>query len=165
MKAGIAIGSDLGDRLVHLRQARDFLRSISEGGYLLAASVYETAPVGCAPGTPAFLNTVVEIETAWSAQTLLDRLLKFEASHGRPKVHGRNQPRTVDLDLLYFGDLVSREPRLTVPHPRLHERRFVLQPLAEIRPDLRLPGLGKTALELRAALGDSQPIRLFAKDW
>jgi 2-amino-4-hydroxy-6-hydroxymethyldihydropteridine diphosphokinase len=165
MRAGIAIGSDLGDRLEHLKQARDFLRTLSDGGWLLAAPVYETPPVDCPPGTPAFLNTVVEIESSLPPDELLRRLLQFEETHGRPNVHGRNTPRTVDLDVLYFGDLVMKERIITLPHPRLHERRFVLQPLADIRPELLVPGLGKTALQLLASLGDAQPVRLFAKDW
>jgi 2-amino-4-hydroxy-6-hydroxymethyldihydropteridine diphosphokinase len=165
MKAGIAIGSDLGDRLEHLKQARDFLRSISDGGWLLAAPVYETPPVDCPPSTPAFLNTVVEIESSLSPDELLHRLLQFEESHGRPHVHDRNAPRTVDLDVLYCGDRVMKEGIVTLPHPRLHERRFVLQPLADIRPELVVPGLGRTVRQLLASLGDAQPVRLFAKDW
>lgn len=165
MKAGIAIGSDLGDRLEHLKQARDFLCSISDGGWLLAAPVYETPPVDCPPGTPAFLNTVVEIESSLPPDELMRRLLQFEESHGRPNAHGRNTPRTVDLDVLYFGDLVKKEGIVMLPHPRLHERRFVLQPLADIRPELVVPGLGRTVRQLLASLGDAQPVRLFAKDW
>jgi len=165
MKAGIAIGSDLGDRLEHLRRARDFLRSISDGGWLLAAPVYETEPLDCPPGTPAFLNTVVEIQSSWPPPALLDRLLQFEAARGRPNVHGRNAPRTLDLDLLYCGDVVLNEPALTLPHPRLAERRFVLQPLADIRPELVVPGLGRTVRQLLASLGDAQPVKLFAKGW
>ncbi|MCX7826769.1 MAG: 2-amino-4-hydroxy-6-hydroxymethyldihydropteridine diphosphokinase, partial [Verrucomicrobiae bacterium] len=90
MRAGVSIGSNLGDRLQHLKQARDFLRSISDGGWLLAAPVYETEPVDCAPDTPAFLNTVIEIEWSLPPQELLEQLLQFEAAHGRPNVHGRN---------------------------------------------------------------------------
>lgn len=165
MKAGIGIGSDLGDRLEHLKQARDFLRSVSDDGWLLAAPVYETPPVDCAPGTPAFLNTVVEIESSLLPDELMRRLLQFEESHGRPNVHGRNAPRTVDLDVLYFGDVVMKEGVVTLPHPRMHERRFVLQPLADIRPDLVVPGLGRTVRQLLALLGDAQPVRLFAKNW
>jgi len=165
MKAGVGIGSNLGDRLEHLRQARDFLRSISEGGWLLAAPVYETKPVDCAPGTPAFLNTVVEIESSLPPQALLEQLLRFEASHGRPNVHEKNAPRTVDLDLLYCGDATLNEPKLTLPHPRLHRRRFVLQPLADIRPEMVLPGLNRTPAQLLDSLGGAQRIQLFAKDW
>jgi len=165
MKAGVAIGSNLGDRLDHLRQARGFLRSISDGGCLLAAPVYETEPVDCPPGTPAFFNTVVEIESSLPPQKLLEQLLQFEASHGRPNVHGKNAPRTVDLDLLYCGEAMLNEAALTLPHPRLRQRRFVLQPLADIRPELVLPGFDRPVRELLASLGDAQPVRLAAKDW
>lgn len=165
MKAGIALGSNLGDRLAHLKQARDFLRGISIGRHLLAAPVYETAPMDCAPGTPAFLNSVVEIESDLPPHRLLETLQGFEQSHGRPREHGRNAPRTIDLDVLYFGELVLKEPRLTLPHPRLNDRRFVLQPLADIQPEMIVPGLGMTPLELLDSLGDTQPIELVTKDW
>lgn len=165
MKAGVSIGSNLGNRLENLSQACDLLCELSTDNRALAASVYETEPVGCAPGTPSFLNTVVEIETNLPPLDLLAQLQQFEEALGRPKEHGHNEPRTIDLDLLYCGDAVMKEPALTLPHPRLHERRFVLQPLAEIRPDLIIPGLGKTAAQLLAALGDAQPVRLAAKGW
>ena len=165
MKAGISIGSNLGNRLENLSQACDLLCELSTDSRAVAASVYETEPVGCAPGTPSFFNTVVEIETDLPPLDLLEQLQQFEEALGRPREHGHNASRTIDLDLLYCGDVVMNEPTLTLPHPRLHERRFVLQPLAEIRPDLVIPGLGKTAAQLLAALGESQPTKLAAKGW
>ncbi|MFA6565021.1 MAG: 2-amino-4-hydroxy-6-hydroxymethyldihydropteridine diphosphokinase [Verrucomicrobiia bacterium] len=165
MKAGVSIGSNLGNRLKNLSQACDFLCELSSDQKVVAAAIYETEPVGCAPGTPSFLNTVVEIETDLSPLNLLEQFQQFEEALGRPKEHGRNEPRTIDLDLLYCGDVVMNEPTLTLPHPRLHERRFVLQPLAEIRPGLVIPSLGKTATELLAALGRVQPAKLAAKGW
>ena len=156
---------NVGERLEHLRQARDFLRSITLNRYLLSAPVYETAPIGCAPGTPAFLNTVVEIQSDLPALKLLELLQQFEQIHGRPREHGHNTPRTVDLDLLYAGDLLSNNPAMTLPHPRLHERRFALQPLADICPELRLPGFSESVRELLASVGNSQPIELIAKEW
>jgi len=165
MKAGVSIGSNLGNRLKNLSQACDFLCELSSDQKVVAASIYETEPVDCAPGTPSFLNTVVEIETDLSPRTLLDQLQLFEQSLGRPSDHAHNAPRTIDLDLLYCGDVVMKEPTLTLPHPRLHERRFVLQPLVEIRSDLVIPGLGKTVMQLLAALGEAQPTKLAAKGW
>ena len=165
MKAGISVGSNLGNRLESLSQACDFLCELSSDGKVVAASIYETEPVGCALGTPSFLNTVVEIETNLPPLRLIEQFHQFEEALGRPKMHDHNAPRTIDLDLLYCGDVVMKEPTLTLPHPRLHERRFVLQPLAEIRPDLVIPGLGKTAAQLLVALGESQPVKLAAKGW
>ena len=165
MKVGVSIGSNLGNRLEHLSQACDFLCELSTGHRVVAASVYETEPVGCAAETPPFLNTVVEFETDLQPQSLLEQCQLFEQLLGRPREHGRNEPRAIDLDLLYCGDVVMNEPALTLPHPRLHQRRFVLQPLAEIQPGLVIPGLGKTAAQLLASLGDTQPVRLAAKGW
>ncbi|OHE76686.1 MAG: 2-amino-4-hydroxy-6-hydroxymethyldihydropteridine diphosphokinase [Verrucomicrobia bacterium GWF2_62_7] len=165
MKAGVSIGSNLGNRLKNLSQACDLLCELSTDQKVVAASIYETDPVDCAPGTPSFLNTVVEIKTDLSPRSLLDQLQLFEQSLGRPSDHARNAPRTIDLDLLYCGDVVMKEPTLTLPHPRLHERRFVLQPLAEIRSELVIPGLGKTVTQLLAALGEAQPTKLAAKGW
>lgn len=165
MRVGVSIGSNLGNRLKNVSQACDFLCELSSDQKVTAASIYETAPVDCAPGTPPFLNTVVEIETDLSPPNLLDQLQQFEQSLGRPREHGHNAPRTIDLDLLYCGDVVMNKPALTLPHPRMHQRRFVLQPLAEIRPALVIPGLGKTTTQLLAALTDSQLVKLAAKGW
>jgi 2-amino-4-hydroxy-6-hydroxymethyldihydropteridine diphosphokinase len=165
MKVGVSIGSNLGNRLENLSQACDLLCELSTDNRAVAASVYETEPVGCAPGTPSFLNTVVEIETDLPPLRLLELFQQFEVALGRPKEHGHNEPRAIDLDLLYCGDVVMNEPTLTLPHPRLHKRRFVLEPLAEIRPDLVIPSLGKTAAQLLAALDKSQPTKLAAKGW
>lgn len=165
MLAGISLGSNLGNRLENLSQACDFVCELSSNGRVVAASVYETEPVGCAPGTPKFLNTVVEIETNMPPLDLLEQFQQFEESLGRPREHDRNAPRAIDLDLLYCGNVIMNEPTLTLPHPRLHERRFVLQPLAEIRPDQVIPGLGKTAVQLLTSLGDAQPVKLAAKGW
>ena len=165
MKAGISIGSNLGNRLENLSHACDFLCELSADGKAVAASVYETEPVGCAPGTPKFLNTVVEIEMNMPPLDLLEQCQQFEETLGRPRKHDRNAPRTIDLDLLYCGNTIMKDPVLTLPHPHMHERRFVLQPLAEIRPDLVVPGNGKTVAQLLAAMGDSQPVKLAAKGW
>ncbi|MBI5685211.1 MAG: 2-amino-4-hydroxy-6-hydroxymethyldihydropteridine diphosphokinase [Verrucomicrobia bacterium] len=165
MKAGVSIGSNLGNRLKNLSQACDFLCELSTNQKVVAASIYETDPVDCLPGTPPFLNTVVEIETDLSPRSLLEQFQLFEQSLGRPCDHEHNAPRTIDLDLLYYDEVVMKEPTLTLPHPRLHERRFVLQPLAEIRPSLVIPGLGKTATQLLAALSKDQPAKLAAKGW
>ena len=149
--AGIGLGSNLGDRLANLRAARGrLLRAV--GGDGVCAPTFETAPVGCEPGAGPFLNTVVEIPWSDTPERLLTTLAAVERQLGRPAAHARNRSRTVDLDLLYCGDLVRDTPALTLPHPRLAERRFVLAPLAVLRPDLRLPGQTWTVAELLAGL-------------
>ena len=140
MKAGIALGSNIEPRLLHLQAARRRLFELHDSPNPVAGSkVYETSPVDCPEGSGAFLNAVLEITTSLSPNDLLLRLQAIERELGRPGAHGRNTPRPIDLDILYCDDLVLQEPGLVLPHPRLAERRFVLQPLADIRPDLVLP--------------------------
>jgi len=150
MLTGIALGSNLGDRLQHLRQAHDELAA--RHGVVRCSRVYETEPVGCAPGTPAYLNAVVEFDYDGQPDVLLEELQAIEARMGRPSRHPRNAPRTIDLDLLYQGSLILQNSALVIPHPQLHLRRFVLAPLCDIRPDLILPGLQETAAELLSKL-------------
>ncbi|MEN3941314.1 2-amino-4-hydroxy-6-hydroxymethyldihydropteridine diphosphokinase [Prosthecobacter sp. SYSU 5D2] len=152
---GIALGSNLGDRRVHLENAVDaLLMRIPAARLAAAASLYETEPVDCAPGSQAFLNTVIELEAALTPQEMHDHLVAVEFLAGRPQERERNAPRTLDLDLLYAGDYQSADPVLTVPHPRLHLRRFVLQPLAEIRPGLHLPGFVASIAQVLTTLAD-----------
>jgi 2-amino-4-hydroxy-6-hydroxymethyldihydropteridine diphosphokinase len=104
--------------------------------------------VDCPPGSPPFFNAAAEIEWNQDIILLLEKLQKFELDHGRPVIRPLNAPRPIDLDILYHGNHVYNEPRLTLPHPRMLTRRFVLQPLAEIRPDLLLPGQSRTIAQL-----------------
>jgi 2-amino-4-hydroxy-6-hydroxymethyldihydropteridine diphosphokinase len=140
MRAGIALGSNLGDKSALLNQAIGRLQEIHESGNFLLSGFHETEPVDCAPGTPAFLNAVAEIGTSLTPLELLHRLQQEEIRSGRPKNHARNASRNLDLDLLYCDDMTLNDPELDLPHPRMTERTFVMGPLAEIRPDLRLPG-------------------------
>ena len=152
---GIGLGSNLGDRRAHLeRGVEALLLRIPSGRLLAGASLYETDPVDCPPGTQAFLNTVIELEAPMSPQEMHAHLVAVESLTGRPLERERNAPRTLDLDLLYAGSYWSSDPILTVPHPRLHQRRFVLQPLAEIRPGLQLPGLFGTIAQALSVLAD-----------
>jgi 2-amino-4-hydroxy-6-hydroxymethyldihydropteridine diphosphokinase len=166
MRAGIAVGSNLGDRLANLRAARARLQRLASGEPpVLASHVYETAPVGCEPGAGPFLNAVVEIEFAGEAAELLGRLREIEAELGRPAAHPKNVSRMIDLDLLYFGNEQSSTSELVLPHPRLHERRFVLQPLADIRSDFVLPGHNEPVAALLARLDGEQPLVSIASEW
>lgn len=155
--AGIALGSNLGDRLRHLQDARDLLVRIAEPGSLLQAPVYQTAPVACPPESPDFHNTVVEIRYTGSARDLLEATQAIECQLGRVASPQRNAPRVIDLDLLYFGDQRIKDARLELPHPRLTSRRFVLQPLADIRPDLLLPGDQVSIAEHLRRLDSQEP--------
>ncbi len=140
-RVGIALGSNLGDRLANLQAARHRLREIATPGEsFLQASIYQTEPLHCPPGSPFFLNSVVEIGYHGNAFELLEITKACEKLLDRISTPERNAPRIIDVDLLYFGDAVIDTEELVLPHPRLGQRRFVLQPLAEIRPDLILPG-------------------------
>ncbi len=141
-RVGISLGSNLGDRLAHLRAAVARLQEVRSSAHLLLSPVFETDPVDCPPGSGAFYNAAVEIETRLPPLELLAATQAIERALGRPGVRETNAPRTVDLDLLYYDELEFAAPGLVLPHPRLFQRAFVLRPLAAIRPDLIPPGCG-----------------------
>ena len=148
-RVGIALGSNLGDRTANLEAARECLREISAPGEpLLRASDYQTEPLHCPPGSPLFQNSVVEIAFDGNPFELLELTQAIEKRLGRINKPERNAPRIIDVDLLYFGDEIIDTEDLVLPHPRIGERLFVLEPLAEIRPDLVLPGQTKCIAEL-----------------
>ena len=162
MRTGIALGSNLGGRLENLRAGRDeVLRIEGVSPPLLCSRVYETEPIGSGPDAGAFLNAVIEVEFVGQPIDLLEGLQEIEAAHGRPSKRPRNAPRTLDLDILYVGNLVLSNEEVVIPHPRLHQRRFVLTPLADIRPDLTLPGQQRSVAELLAALTDPAGVTLW----
>lgn len=157
-RVGIALGSNLGDRLAHLAVARESLREIATHGEpFLEASTYQTEPLLCPPGSPYFYNSVVEIGFEGDPFALLDLTQSIEKKLGRMGALERNAPRIIDVDLLYFGDQIIDSEGLALPHPRISERRFVLQPLAEIRPDLVLPGQNRSISELLDFLESEEP--------
>jgi 2-amino-4-hydroxy-6-hydroxymethyldihydropteridine diphosphokinase len=165
MRTGIALGSNLGDRLAHLRAGRDEVLGIpGVSSPILCSRVYETEPVGSGPGAGAFLNAVIEVEFSGQAIDLLEGLQQIESSHGRPSKRPRNAPRTLDLDILYVGNLVLSNDEVVIPHPRLHLRRFVLTPLADIRPELTLPGQQQSITELLATLADPAAVTLWPEE-
>lgn len=139
--AYVAMGSNLGDRRGYLAAAVDAMARLPETRVLCLSEPFETEPVGPA-GQGMYLNATVAIETDLPARAVLDGLLRIERSLGRER-RERWGPRTIDLDLLTYDDAIVEEPGLTLPHPRLHERRFVLEPLASIAPDLVIPGRGR----------------------
>ena len=144
--AFVGIGSNLGDRETHLRAAIDLLAA-EDGIEVIAVSrLRETEPVGPVEQGP-FLNGALQVSTDLPPRQLLERLLDVEQRLGRVR-DVRFGPRTVDLDLLVYGDETADEPGLTLPHPRLHERRFALEPLAELAPSLLIPGRGPVSVLL-----------------
>ena len=153
--AYLSLGSNLGDRAANLRAA---LAQLDVAGRLLAVSAfYETQPVDV-PDQPWFLNCVAAIETDKTPRELLQLALRVEAAMGRLRMREKGA-RKIDIDVVLFGDWVVDEPGLKIPHPAMHQRRFVLKPLVEIAPEARHPGLGKTAQELLAALAVGQTVR------
>jgi len=149
----IALGANLGDPVATVKAAILALRELPRTEFVAASSLYRTAPVGL-KHQPDFINAVVELIAVSPAPTLLESLFAIEERFGRRR-SVKNAPRTLDLDLLLHGDLVSNDPQLTLPHPRLHERAFVLAPLAEIAPRLIVPGRGSVR-ELLLRCADQQ---------
>lgn len=150
IEAGIGLGSNLGDRREHLREALRELRAL---GRLRAVSpLFETEPVGLRE-QPSFLNAAALLETGLGARDLLEELLAIEARRGRAR-REKDGPRTLDLDLLFYGSEVIGEAGLEVPHPRMHGRRFVLAPLAAVAPGWRHPVLRMTVEEMLSRLDD-----------
>ena len=146
--AYIGLGSNLGDRETQLMRAADALDAVR------LSPVIETEPWGF-EDQPRFLNAVAEVETGLSPRGLLDRLLEIEQALGRTRDGPRYGPRTIDLDLLLYGDQVIDEPGLQVPHPRLAERSFVLEPLASLVPERKIPGNGTVQEALARIQSDS----------
>jgi 2-amino-4-hydroxy-6-hydroxymethyldihydropteridine diphosphokinase len=145
--AYIALGSNLGDRRGYLERAIHSLREHPAIEVCRVSRFYETAPVGGPAAQPNFLNGAAELLTTLSAEELLHTLLNIESSLGRVR-RERDGPRTIDLDLIFYADLVRSSPDPILPHPRLHERPFVLRPLAEIAPDVKHPSTGLTVCDL-----------------
>jgi len=152
-RAWIALGSNLGTREKALASAVAALRKEPALRVMRVSNWIATAPVGGPPGQPRYLNGAAALQTSLTAQELLALLLRIEKELGRDRSSTeRNLPRQIDLDVLLYDDAVINEPDLTVPHPRMHEREFVLLPLADIAPNLVHPVLKKTIAELLAAL-------------
>lgn len=159
IKAWIGLGANLGDPVSALHGALEALAALEACHLLRHSSLYRTTPIG--PGVenqPDYVNAVAELATALDAQSLLAALFDIEAHFGRQR-SARNAARTLDLDLLLYGDAQIDTPSLIVPHPRMHERAFVLSPLAELAPQILIPGQGNVA-DLLAALDDQGIQRL-----
>ena len=166
--AYISLGSNWGDSRRILREAVTRLESLSDEP-LQRSSLWQTTPVDCPPGSPLFLNAVVGLRTraGETPETLVEKLQALEREFGRRPKKILNEPRPLDLDLICHGDEVRSDAGLVLPHPRAHLRRFVLQPLAEIAPDLKLIGRPETVRELLAGLppGDEEVTQAAGASW
>jgi 2-amino-4-hydroxy-6-hydroxymethyldihydropteridine diphosphokinase len=151
----LSLGSNVGDRTANLEAAIARLSSL--GKVVAVSSFYETEPVGFA-AQPWFLNCAVKLDTEKTPEQLLAGILDLEQEMGRLRIH-KNGPRTIDIDILLFGDSVIATEGLIIPHPAMHERRFVLEPMVEIAPDVEHPVLKRSVRELRDALPQGQIVR------
>ncbi len=151
----LSLGSNLGDRAAHLKTALDRLGTL--GKVMAVSSFYETEPVEFA-AQPWFLNCAVELDTEKMPKQLLAAILDIEKEMGRRRVQKKG-PRTLDIDILLFGNSVIKTQGLTIPHPAMHERRFALEPLAEIAPEARHPIFKRTVRELRDGLPPGQTVK------
>jgi len=162
--AFIALGSNLGQSTNTITDAMLHLERLSDAP-LLKSSLWESDPVDCPPGSPKFVNAMAGIapRIGETPETLLAKLQEIERLLGRKPKTVINEPRPLDLDLIIFGDETLSGPSLTLPHPRAHQRRFVLQPLAEIASDLILPGQTKTVRQLLATLPPEPKVSLMQR--
>jgi 2-amino-4-hydroxy-6-hydroxymethyldihydropteridine diphosphokinase len=166
MRTGVALGSNLGNRLANLRTMRKAILQLpGVTPPILASAIYETEPIDCEPDAGKFLNAVLEFDYEGNPLELLKRLGELEQALGRLPDRPRNVSREIDVDLLYFGATKIDKKELQLPHPRMHLRRFVLQPLADIRPDLVLPNQTKTVRKLLAQLDESGRVVRHSSGW
>lgn len=164
--AYLGLGSNLGDRLANLRRAVNLLSSDDTVTLRCSAGLYETSPVGGPDKQSNYYNSVVSIQTSLAPSSLLTRMLDLESELGRRRAE-INDPRTIDIDLLLYGETLCESPELTLPHPRMHTRRFVLTPLVDIAPQLVHPRLHVTMSELLTDLPPNGETveQVYAPDW
>ena len=155
----IALGSNLGDSRRTILDAMARLQNLS-GEPILKSSLWKTSPVDCPPGSPGFVNAIVALipKAGETPESLLAKLHEMEKEFGRVPKKVLNEPRSLDLDLIAFGKEIRQTEDLVLPHPRAHMRKFVLQPLNEIAPDLVLPGQGRTVSQLLAELSSDETL-------
>ncbi len=163
----LALGSNLGDRLANLQRARDLLSPFSTKT-IVSAPIYETDPLDCPSGSPPFLNTVLALETSLSPTELLQKTQTIESELGRESLSTRtlNSPRPIDIDLILVGDTVLATAELTLPHPRFHERLFVLHPLRDLAPALIPPThANPVSILLEIVKTNELPPQIFQENW
>ena len=150
-RAFVALGSNLEDPKAQVERALHALSQLPETRLLKQSSLYQTAPIDCIDTAPDFINAVAEVETTLTPEALLDAILNIENIAGRERPY-INAPRVLDCDLLLYEDVTLDTPKLTLPHPRMHTRGFVLLPLFEIAPDISIPNHGKIAMYMTPEL-------------
>ena len=167
VRAGIALGSNLGNRISNLRAARDLLRKLTPGDpAYIQAPIYCSCPANCPADSPDFFNTVVEINYNGTPAQLLVQTQAIEVQLGRIPDTPPNSPRVIDLDILYLGEQITDSDNLVIPHPRMTQRRFVLEPLSDIRPSMTLPGDSVSILDhLRSLNPDVAQLTLVEAEW
>ena len=166
MRVAVALGSNLGDRLDNLRAARKQIVDLTDvRPPVLSSAIYETEAVDCELNAGKFLNAVLEFDYEGDPTDLWKKLMEIESALGRPRHHARNVSRKIDIDLLYAGEIQIDTQELQLPHPRMHSRQFVLQPVLDIRPDLILPNQTKTVRELLAQIDESGKVVRLTNEW
>lgn len=167
METGFCLGSNMGGRLRLLSQAKTLILMEPQVAFVDQSPVYETEPVGVKPEYQAmkFLNAVLVVESPYPAEEWLLKIKKIETFLHRVRTEDRNAPRPIDIDIIFSGDRVVDTGLLQVPHARWASRRFVVQPLADVRPDLILPGARGSALEILTQMSGQETIRLFSGKW
>ena len=167
MEIGLSLGSNLGNRLASLIEARRRILAIPGLTLAAQAPVYETEPVGVAPafGDLLYLNTVLIIESALELPVLSGELHAIEDQMGRRRTADRNSPRPIDIDIIYADGLSIVSEETIIPHPRWKDRRFVVQPLADVRPGLVLPGEARTVKEILRSIPEKERVTIFIKQW
>jgi 2-amino-4-hydroxy-6-hydroxymethyldihydropteridine diphosphokinase len=167
MEIGLSLGSNLGKRLLQLQKAKEEILALNGVAFVAQSPVYETEPLNVLPAdrSKLFLNAVLIIDTLLEIPQVLVELKRIEKALGRPQKQEPNSPRTIDVDIIYAGNLKVRRHGITVPHPSWSERRFVVKPLNDVRPDLIVPGEKDTVAQILRKLSDKHQVKLFAKEW
>ncbi len=166
-ETGFCLGSNMGTRLRLLSQAKTIILLEPQVKFVDQSPVYETEPVGVKPeyASMKFLNAVLVVQGPYTAEEWLTKIKKIEGVLHRVRTADRNAPRTIDIDILFCGDQAVDSDLLKVPHARWADRRFVVQPLADVRPDLILPGTNGPVRDVLAKMADSDEVRLFSEKW
>ena len=167
MEVGLSLGSNISSRLDNLKEAKRRILAMPGARLLAQSPVYETEPVGVKPEYQHldFLNAILILDGPCSAHECFDHLHQIEDEMGRHRGLDRFAPRAIDIDMIYVDDERIESGSLVIPHPHWKERRFVLQPLADVRPNLLIPGADKPVKEILAALPQAEEVTLFAREW
>jgi len=158
MRYILALGSNLEDKRSFLRKGVEYLSNL--GTVIMESSIYETSPVGMEDGTENFFNSIIVLEAEIDPEIMIVRIKEFEKKAGRSLVNSHMRPRELDIDIIFADNMIINTPALTIPHPRLEKRKFVLAPLAEILPEQTHPITGKTIIELLDKLNTEEEIRI-----